>query len=65
MIGNRVRIIIVRESDRQGATEGTLHRLDAAGATVYRTSNVMPEAQGTVFIPMGRIIEIVDLGRAP
>lgn len=65
MIGNRVRVITQSAEGRNGYTEGTLHRLDVAGATVYRTSNVMPEAQGNVFIPMGRIIEIVDLGRAP
>lgn len=65
MIGHRVRIITVCESGHQGATEGTLHRINACGATVYRTSNVMPEAEGNVFIPMGRIVEIVDLGRAP
>ena len=65
MIGNRVRVITLGDGGRRGSTEGTLHRLDPAGATVYRTSNVMPEAQGNVFIPMGRIVEIVDLGRAP
>lgn len=56
---------MLRENQRHGSVEGTLHRLDPAGAIVYRTSDVMPEAQGNVFIPMGRILEIVDLGRAP
>lgn len=65
MIGNRVRVITASPEGRNGSTEGTLHRLDPAGAIIYRTSNVMPEAQGNVFIPMGRIVEIVDLGRAP
>lgn len=62
MIGNRVRVIT--EGDRRSAVEGTLQRLDAAGATVWRTDG-MPEAQGAVFIPMRRVVEIVDLGREP
>jgi hypothetical protein len=64
MIGNRVRVITNDGFPSSGAVEGNLHKLDAAGAVVWRT-NVMPEAQGNLFIPMCRIREIVDLGRAP
>jgi len=64
MIGNHVRVLTNDGFPSSGAVEGNLHKLDVAGATVWRT-NVMPEAQGNVFIPMHRIKEIVDLGRAP
>jgi len=64
MIGNRVRVITNDGYPSSGAVEGSLHKLDTAGAVIWRT-NVMPEAQGNLFIPMGRIREIVDLGRAP
>jgi sortase (surface protein transpeptidase) len=59
MIGNRVRLITT-----EGPTiMGTLHRLDQAGATIYREHS-LPEGQGNVFIPAHRIVEVVDLGRA-
>lgn len=61
---NRVRVITNDGSPPSGAVEGNLRKLDGAGAVVWRT-NVMPEAEGNVFIPMRRIIEIIDLGRAP
>ena len=64
MIGHRVRVITNDGSPASGAIEGNLNKLDAAGAIIWRT-NVMPEAQGNVFVPMHRIREIVDLGRAP
>jgi len=64
MIGNRVRVITNDGFPSSGAVEGNLHKLDTAGAVIWRT-NVMPEAQGNLFIPMFRIREIVDLGRAP
>lgn len=60
MIGNRVRVIL----DGGREITGTLHRLDAPGATVWR-EHPLPEGQGTVFVPMHRIHEIIDLGRAP
>jgi hypothetical protein len=44
--------------------QGVLHKCDAAGVIVYMTEG-LPEMQGNLFIPMARIIEIVDLGRAP
>jgi hypothetical protein len=62
MIGTRVRVLTNDGWPSSGAVEGVLHKLDAAGATVYRT-DVMPESQGNLFIPMQRIREIVDLGR--
>lgn len=64
MIGNRVRVITSDGYPASGAVEGNLNKLDAAGAIIWRT-NVMPEAQGNIFVPMHRIREIVDLGRAP
>ncbi len=64
MIGNRVRVITNDGFPASGAVEGNLKRVDAAGAVVWRTDG-MPEAQGNLFIPMHRIREIVDLGRAP
>lgn len=68
MIGNRVRIICEPESfcnNRQGELiTGTLHKLDPAGATIWR-EHPLPEGHGNSFIPMHRIHEIIDLGRAP
>lgn len=64
MIGNRVRVLTNDGFPSSGAVEGILHKLDSAGAVVYRTSGA-PEAQGNLFIPMYRVREIVDLGRAP
>jgi hypothetical protein len=61
MIGNRVRVI--REAP-EGSVDGILHKLDPAGVRLYRESS-LPEGRGMVFIPMQRIVEIVDLGRAP
>lgn len=63
MIGNRVRVVTNDGMPASGAVEGNLHKLDIAGATVWRT-DLMPEAQGNVFIPMQRIQEIIDLGRS-
>ncbi len=63
MIGNRVRVITTDGFPASGAVEGTLKKLDVTGAVVYRT-DVMPESQGNLFIPMYRIREIVDLGRS-
>jgi hypothetical protein len=60
MQGNRVRMILL---DGNSVT-GILHKLDVAGAVVYRDQGI-PEAHGTVFLPMHRIQELVDLGRAP
>lgn len=65
MIGNRVRLIMVNQDGPFTEITGTLHELAAGtGATIWR-ENTMPEGQGIVFIPMHRIYEIVDLGRAP
>ncbi|MGD9883385.1 MAG: hypothetical protein AB7F22_28925 [Reyranella sp.] len=66
MIGHRVRLILWDEIDGSSAKRlitGTLHRLDQAGAVIWR-ENHLPEGQGNTFIPMHRIHEIVDLGRA-
>jgi hypothetical protein len=60
MIGNRVRVILV-----SSVVTGILHKLDQTGAMVYREHELLPEARGLVFLPMHRIIEIIDLGRAP
>jgi len=62
MIGNRVRVLTNDGFPSSGSVEGVLHKLDQSGAIVYR-QDVMPEAQGNIFIPMRRIREIVDLGR--
>lgn len=64
MIGNRVRVITNDGFPSSGSVEGTLHKLDAAGAIVFR-QDVMLEDQGNLFIPLQRIREIVDLGRMP
>lgn len=60
MVGNRVRVVLI---DCNTVT-GTLHRLETAGVIIWRDSS-LPEGQGNSFIPMHRIREIVDLGRAP
>jgi hypothetical protein len=60
MIGNYVRVI----REHENAVQGVLKTCDGAGVVVYRTEG-LPEMQGNLFIPMGRIVEIVDLGRAP
>jgi len=59
MVGNRVRLITTEGP----SITGTLHRLDQAGATIYREHS-LPEERGNVFIPAHRIFEVVDLGRA-
>ena len=64
MIGNRVKVIFVPTHNDAHSIVGTLHKLDGAGAIIWR-ENTLPEGQGNVFIPMHRIHEIVDLGRAP
>lgn len=66
MIGNRVRVITNANDGfpSSGSIEGVLHKLDTAGAIVHRCYG-MPEQQGNLFVPMWRIREIVDLGRAP
>ena len=64
MIGNRVRVLTNDGFPSSGAVEGILHKLDAAGAIVWNLS-AMPEQRANLFIPMLRIREIVDLGRAP
>lgn len=63
MNGNRVRVITNDGYPGSGAVTGVLHKLDAAGAIVYRECS-LPEGQGNVFIPAHRIREIVDLGRS-
>lgn len=61
MIGNRVRLITNDGSPASGAVTGILHKLDEAGAIIWREA----DHSATVFIPMLRIREIIDLGRAP
>ena len=64
MIGHRVRLVTApfEPGERCGSVTGTLHRLDAVGATLWR-DDCMPEQQTHVFIPSRRIVEIVELGR--
>lgn len=67
MIGNRVRVFLDSSetgSARQTTVTGILHKIDDAGALIWRESSI-PEGCGTSFIPMHRIYEIIDLGRAP
>lgn len=68
MIGHRVRIILVPvdldHPARWNEITGTLHKLDQAGAIIWREHS-LPEGQGNAFIPIHRIVEIIDLGRAP
>lgn len=64
MIGNRVKIYkAANEPDLKEVTiTGTLENLDATGAMI------MPDSanyQNRIFIPMHKLLEIVDLGRAP
>lgn len=64
MIGNRVKIITAPVGEGpQGMVTGTLKRLDVYGAVIWRESS-LPEQECDVFMPMRRIIEIIDLGRA-
>lgn len=61
MVGNRVRIV-----QSSSSVEGVLKNLDAAGAIIsIEIEGIMPELLWHRFIPMNRIVEIVDLGRAP
>lgn len=66
MIGNRVRVILESGSRDSGfqqtSIEGILHKLDSAGATIFVTHGPK-EGQTNHFIPMWRIVEVVDLGR--
>lgn len=74
MIGNRVRVILESGSRDSGvrvpfasdvqqtSIEGILHKLDSAGATIFATHGPK-EGQTNHFIPMWRIVEVVDLGR--
>lgn len=62
MIGHRVKIIL--DGTPQIQVVGVLHALDGTGARLFR-ENQMPEQRGISFYPMHRIIEILDLGRAP
>lgn len=64
MIGNRVRLIMVNESGPFTEITGVLHELAAGKGATVRRENVMPEGESKVFVPMHRIYEIVDLGRA-
>lgn len=64
MIGNRVRLVLTTTPETTPISiTGVLHKLDGAGATVYR-EGTLPEQQGLVFLPLHRILEIIDLGRA-
>ena len=58
MIGNRVRV--VRESADN--IEGVLLKCDDTGVIVHKCYGFDDER---VFVPMVRITEIIDLGRAP
>ena len=58
MIGNRVRV----ERDNADSVEGVLIRTDATGVIIYKCYGLDDQR---IFIPLTRIIEIVDLGRAP
>ena len=61
MIGNRV---IVRVEGRAATIDGVLHRLDQTGVTIQPYGG-MPEQSRPIFIPMARVIEVIDMGRAP
>jgi hypothetical protein len=63
MVGNRVRVVTSAISPATGSVTGVLKRLDAAGVTLWR-DDILPEQQHNVFIPMHRVENIVDLGRA-
>ena len=61
MIGNRVRVI------RKGFSEGfvgILLQKDTTGVIVHQPSQTA-DYDKKLFIPMGEIVEIEDLGRAP
>lgn len=64
MIGNRARVITVGDEPAHqfGCVEGVLKKIDPAGVYLWRQS---PAPPADVFIPMIRVIEVVDLGRAP
>ncbi len=61
MIGNRVRVI--RKDSNQGFV-GILIRKDVTGVIVHQPSRTA-DYDMKLFIPMGEIVEIQDLGRAP
>lgn len=62
MIGHRVIIVTLDGFPAAGQYDGVLHKLDAAGATIWRFGQ-MPEQEGNLFVPMNRIKEILDKGR--
>lgn len=66
MLGNRVRVVLQAESGSHPRTEvtGVLHKLDPSGVSIYR-EHQLPEGRGMSFIPMYRVVEVIDLGRAP
>lgn len=69
MIGHRVRLVTQytnadsRIFEREEIT-GICHSLDRGGVSLWRDDG-MPEQSHGVFVPMHRIHEIIDLGRAP
>lgn len=64
MVGHRVLIVTNDGFPSSGHYDGVLHRLDASGAVIW-PYHQMPEQAANVFIPMRRIKEIRDQGRAP
>ena len=63
MIGRRVRVHLNHAYPEQTTVTGTLHKLDQAGATIWRECS-LPEKEGISFFPAHRILEIEDIGRA-
>jgi hypothetical protein len=62
MIGNRVKVVL---GPGMLIVIGVLHKIDEAGVVVYVSEGPVNEARGTRFFPMHRVLEVVDLGRAP
>lgn len=64
MIGNNVRVILL---DAVNSTyeicDGELRKLDATGAMVYIHGMLQDPNVGLKFLPMHRIVEIIDRGR--
>ena len=64
MIGRRVLVVTNDGSPASGHYDGVLQKQDATGVVVSPYGS-LPEQARNVFVPMHRIKEILDKGRAP
>ena len=64
MVGHRVILMTNDGYPSAGHYDGVLHKLDATGATIFISTGFARDDK-TLFVPMPRIKEIQDKGRAP